>query len=123
EGGESANGVVKAAGLVCFVGTEAGGMTPHSWAVPNIGPTAIQIDIDPEALGRNCPLVAGVNGDAKVTLARMLAAADRGSAAKRKAWVEEAQKICREWRGGTDERPRPSTPAAHRRPPSPPSRR
>ncbi|MGZ3348672.1 MAG: thiamine pyrophosphate-dependent enzyme, partial [Xanthobacteraceae bacterium] len=49
------------------------------------------------ALGRNYPLLAGVNGDAKVTLARMLAAAERGSAGKRKAWVEEAQKICKEW--------------------------
>ena len=32
-----------------------------------------------------------VNGDAKVVLARMLALADRGSAGKRKAWVEQAQ--------------------------------
>src|SRR6516165_10070784 len=58
---------------------------------------AIQIDIDPEAIGRNYPLLAGVNGDAKVTLVRMLEAADRASAGKRKAWVETAQKICKEW--------------------------
>src|SRR5262249_4846326 len=94
---ESANRVVNGADLVCFIGTEAGGMTTHFWAVPKIGTPAIQIDIDPEAIGRNYPLVAGVNGDAKVTLARMLAAVDRASAAKRKAWVEEAQRICKEW--------------------------
>ena len=41
-------------------------MTTHFWAVPKIGTPAIQIDIDPEALGRNYPLLAGVNGDAKV---------------------------------------------------------
>jgi acetolactate synthase I/II/III large subunit len=96
---ERANRVVNGADLVCFIGTEAGGMTTHFWAVPKIGTPAIQIDIDPEAIGRNYPLLAGVNGDAKVTLARMLAAADRGSAGKRKAWVEEVQKICREWKG------------------------
>src|SRR5499426_2218286 len=96
---ESANRVVNEADLACFVGTETGGMTTHFWAVPKIGTPAIQIDIDPEAIGRNYPLVAGVNGDAKVTLARMLAAADRGSAGKRKAWVAEAQGICREWAG------------------------
>ena len=79
---ESANRVVNAADLVCFVGTETGGMTTHFWAVPKIGTQAIQIDIDPEALGRNYPLAARVNGDAKVTLARMLAAADRASAGK-----------------------------------------
>ena len=94
---ESANRVVNGADLVCFIGSETGGMTTHFWAVPKIGTPAIQIDIDPEALGRNYPLLAGVNGDAKVTLARMLAAADRASAGKRKAWVEEAQKICKEW--------------------------
>src|SRR5262245_14282882 len=94
---ESANRVVNRADLVCFIGTETGGMTTHFWAVPKIGTPAIQIDIDPEGIGRNYPLVAGVNGDAKVTLARMLAAVDRASAAKRKAWVEEAQRICKEW--------------------------
>src|SRR5262249_58276790 len=92
-----ANRVVNAADRVCFVGTEGGGMTTHFWAVPKIGTPAIQIDIDPEAIGRNYPLVAGANGDAKVTLARMLAAVDRASASKRKAWVEEAQRICKEW--------------------------
>src|SRR5271166_6261927 len=95
---ESANRVVNAADLVCFIGTETGGMTTHFWAVPKIGTPAIQIDINPEAIGRNYPLVAGVNGDAKVTLAAMLAAADRGSAGKRKPWVEEAQGICRQWK-------------------------
>ncbi len=80
---ESANRVVNAADLVCFIGTETGGMTTHFWAVPKIGTPAIQIDIDPEALGRNYPLQAAVNGDAKVMLTRMLAAAeplDRGQA-------------------------------------------
>src|ERR1700680_2285426 len=86
---ESANRVVNRADLVCFIGSESGGMTTHFWAVPPIGTPAIQIDIDPEALGRNYPLLAAVNGDAKVALARMLAEADRGTAAKRKPWIEE----------------------------------
>src|SRR3989441_414541 len=94
---ESANRVVGAADLVCFIGSETGGMTTHFWAVPKIGTPAIQIDIDPQAIGRNYPLVASINGDAKVTLARMLEAADRASAGKRKAWVAQAQHICKEW--------------------------
>jgi acetolactate synthase-1/2/3 large subunit len=94
---ESANRVVNRADLVCFIGSETGGMTTHFWAVPKIGTPAIQIDIDPEALGRNYPLVAMVNGDAKVTLAAMLKAADRGTAGKRKPWIAETQGICKEW--------------------------
>ncbi len=30
-------------------------MTTHFWAVPKIGAKGIQIDIEPEALGRNYP--------------------------------------------------------------------
>jgi acetolactate synthase-1/2/3 large subunit len=93
----SANRVVSEADLVFFIGSETGGMTTHFWKVPKLGTRAIQIDIDPEALGRNFPLLAGVNGDANFTLAAMLAAADRASAGKRKAWVAEAQKVCKEW--------------------------
>ena len=55
---ESANRVVNSADLVCFIGTETGGMTTHFWAVPKIGTPAIQIDIDAEALGRNYPLAS-----------------------------------------------------------------
>jgi len=101
---ESANRVVQEADLICFVGTETGGMTTHFWAVPKIGTPAVQIDINAEALGRNYPLQAAVLGDAKVTLARMRELADTGAearasaAARRKAWVERAQKICQEWR-------------------------
>jgi acetolactate synthase-1/2/3 large subunit len=94
---ESANRVVNRADLVCFVGSETGGMTTHFWAVPKIGTPAIQIDIDPEALGRNYPCVAMVNGDAKVTLAAMLKAADRGTAGKRKPWIGEVQTTCRDY--------------------------
>jgi acetolactate synthase-1/2/3 large subunit len=94
---ESANRIVNRADLICFIGTEAGGMTTHFWAVPPIGSPAMQIDINPEALGRNYPLLAAVNGDAKVTLGRMLAAADRGSAGRRKVWIEETRKICAQW--------------------------
>ena len=55
---ESANRAVNSADLVCFIGTETGGMTTHFWAAPRIGTPAIQIDIEPEALGRNYPLQA-----------------------------------------------------------------
>ncbi|MFL6931912.1 MAG: thiamine pyrophosphate-binding protein [Xanthobacteraceae bacterium] len=95
---ESANRAVNEADLVCFVGTETGGMTTHFWAVPKIGTPAIQIDINAEALGRNYPLQAAVLGDAKATLARMRQEADAKTAGKRKAWAERARAICQEWR-------------------------
>src|SRR5262245_14890528 len=94
---ESANRIVNRADLVCFVGTETGGMTTHFWAVPPIGTPAIQIDINAEAIGRNYPLQACVNGDAKRAICAMLAHADRASAAKRQKWLAEVQTICKDW--------------------------
>jgi acetolactate synthase-1/2/3 large subunit len=95
---ESANRVVAAADLVCFIGSSAGGMTTHAWAVPKIGTPALQIDIEPETIGRNYPLQAGVLADAKVALAQMLAQCDRGTAKRRAAWLERVRGICAEWR-------------------------
>jgi acetolactate synthase-1/2/3 large subunit len=94
---ESANRAVNRADLVCFVGTETGGMTTHFWAVPKIGTPAIQIDIEPQALGRNYPLQAAVLGDAKTVLAAMLAGADKGSAARRAAWIKEIGTLRDDW--------------------------
>ncbi len=96
---ESANRVVNEADLVAFIGTTAGGMTTHFWQVPPIGVAAIQIDLEPETIGRNYPLQAAVQGDAKVTLTRMLAQTNAESAARRAAWVERAGGIVSEWRG------------------------
>jgi len=95
---ESANRVVAAADLVCFVGTSAGGMTTHVWTVPKIGTPAVQIDIEPETLGRNYPLEAGVLGDAKTALTQMLQLCDRASASRRKPWIEKVKGICADWR-------------------------
>jgi acetolactate synthase-1/2/3 large subunit len=94
---ESANHAVNRADLVCFIGSETGGMTTHFWAVPKIGTPAIQIDIEPESLGRNYPLAASVLGDARTVLARMMALADKSSAKKRESWIKEIAVLRNDW--------------------------
>jgi acetolactate synthase-1/2/3 large subunit len=94
---ESANHAVNRADLVCFIGSETGGMTTHFWAVPKIGTPAIQIDIEPESLGRNYPLAASVLGDARTVLARMMALADKSSAKKRESWIKEIAALRNDW--------------------------
>ena len=85
------------ADLVCFVGSETGGMTTHFWQVPPIGTPAVQIDIEPQSLGRNYPLKAAVCADAKMALDWMLDHADPGSAERRTAWAARARQIVAEW--------------------------
>lgn len=94
---DAANLTVKDADLVCFIGTETGGMTTHFWQVPPIGVDAIQIDIEPEALGRNYPLKTAVQGDAKVVLSTMLEMADSTTSAKRQDWCEKVRGYKTDW--------------------------
>jgi acetolactate synthase-1/2/3 large subunit len=94
---ECANRAVSRADLVCFIGSETGGMTTHFWAVPKIGTPSIQIDIEPESLGRNYPLQASVLGDAKSVLVRMLGQIDKSSATKRDPWIKEISALRSEW--------------------------
>mgnify|MGYP002640826517 FL=1 len=84
---ETANRIVNEADLVCFIGTSAGGMTTHFWTVPPLGTPAVQIDIEPENIGRNYLLRASANGDAKTTLSRMLELTNAESAGRRAGWV------------------------------------
>jgi acetolactate synthase-1/2/3 large subunit len=95
---ECANQIVNRADLVCFIGTQTGGMTTHFWAVPPIGTPAIQIDIEPVHLGRNYPLQARIVADAQMALRRMLELADRSTAAQRSAWLAEVDLLKADWR-------------------------
>jgi acetolactate synthase-1/2/3 large subunit len=95
---KSANRVMQEADLVFYIGSQAGGMTTFGWQVPAFGKPAVQLDINPESLGRNYPVKASILGDAKVSLQKLIAVADGASAESRREWVERAQAIVREWR-------------------------
>ncbi len=86
----SANKVVGAADLVIFVGTQTGGMTTHFWAVPPLDTRCIQIDIDPESIGRNYPPLVGINADARETLTRMAELND-ATAPDRTEWLNRCR--------------------------------
>ncbi|MGZ9014420.1 MAG: thiamine pyrophosphate-binding protein, partial [Burkholderiales bacterium] len=72
-----ANKAVQAADLVFFIGSHAGGQVTNGWQIPKLGTPAIQLDIDPEELGRNYPNKVSLHGDAKATLQQMLQVAER----------------------------------------------
>ena len=92
----SANRVVLGADLVFFVGTETGGMTTHFWKVPPLGTRAIQLDIEPEALGRNYPPEVAINADARTALDRMLELA--AEPASHQEWADTAAGHVVDWR-------------------------
>src|SRR6266850_2567348 len=95
-----ANRVLAEADLVFFVGSHAGGQVTTNWQVPKPGVAAIQLDIDPEELGRNYPVKAALLGDAKVTLQKLIAAV--GSPRSGGEWLGRAQSLVREYREEAD---------------------
>src|SRR5499426_4645670 len=95
-----ANRVLAEADLVFFIGSHAGGQVTTNWQVPKPGVTAIQIDIDPEELGRNYPLEAALLGDAKITLGKLCASA--APARSRPDWLARVRSLVREYREESD---------------------
>jgi acetolactate synthase-1/2/3 large subunit len=93
----SANRVVGQADLVLYLGTETGGMTTHFWQVPPLGAATIQVDIDPEAIGRNYPPLVGINADVRETLRRLLSLLGDDIGIDRSSWVESARSHVAEW--------------------------
>ena len=94
---ETANQAVLDSDLVFFVGSKTGGQVTNNWKLPKIGTPVIQLDINPEELGRNYPLKAAIMGDAKVSLRKLIDVADASSAASRKEWTDQTQKSMKAW--------------------------
>ena len=80
-----ANQAVCEADLVFFIGSHTGGQVTNGYKIPPQGTPIIQLDINPDELGRNYPIQLGMQGDVRNTLRRMLEAAETTS--ERTEWV------------------------------------
>ena len=90
------NKVLCEADLVFFIGSHTGGQVTNSYQIPPQGTPIIQLDINAEEIGRNYPVQAGLQGDVKSSLRRMI---NRASPAEpRDAWVGRVQDLVQEWK-------------------------
>jgi acetolactate synthase-1/2/3 large subunit len=71
-----ANRVVAEADLVFFIGSHTGSQVTTEWQIPRMGTPVMQLDIDPAELGRSYPIQVGLQGDARASLRKMIAAAE-----------------------------------------------
>ena len=84
------------ADLVFFIGSHTGGQVTNSYQIPPQGTPIIQLDINPEEIGRNYPVQVGLQGDVKSSLRRMI---DRAApAGKGTAWVRNVQERVQDWK-------------------------
>jgi acetolactate synthase-1/2/3 large subunit len=62
----------------------------NGWQIPKLGTSAIQLDINPEELGRNYPNIVSLCGDAKVVVGQLIDAAGK-EPTRRAEWLEQAR--------------------------------
>jgi acetolactate synthase-1/2/3 large subunit len=91
-----ANRAVADADLVFFIGSHTGSQVTYNWRVPKPGTAVIQLDIDPEEIGRSYAAAVGLVGDAKVTLQRMIELVEKRGT--KPSWIEFVQGLARDWR-------------------------
>ena len=97
-----ANQAIAEADLVFFVGAHAGGQVTANWKIPAVGTPVIQLDIDPQQLGRNYPNAVSLHADAKVGLRHMIDAAQAKSPAAAKGWIARVGELVGQWREGAE---------------------
>jgi acetolactate synthase-1/2/3 large subunit len=90
-----ANQVVYEADLVLYVGSQTSDQSTNVWTTPKKGTKVIQIDINPEELGRSYPNVVSLMGDARQTLRKIIEASEPIS---RPSWTKRAQELVGQWR-------------------------
>ncbi len=93
-----ANQLLLESDLVFFVGSHTGGQVTAQWRVPAPGSRVMQLDIDPEELGRNYPNSVSLLGDARTVLQQLLDAARAPRAENHAAWVQRAAQLVYDWR-------------------------
>jgi acetolactate synthase-1/2/3 large subunit len=95
---KSANQIVLESDLVFFVGSHTGSQVTFKWQVPPPGTPVIQLDINPEELGRHYPNQASLLGDARTVLRQLIEACDAATGQKRKPWTDRAGTLVARWR-------------------------
>lgn len=93
---DCANQVVAEADLVFFLGSHTGSQVTNSWQVPCRGTRVMQLDIDPQELGRNYPNVVSLCGDARAVLTQLLDAVEPRPGIR--PWLDRVARLVADWR-------------------------
>ena len=96
------NQAVCEADLVFFIGSHTGGQVTNGYTIPPQGTPIIQLDINPDELGRNYPIQLGMQGDVRNTLRRMCETAQ--TSPQRDAWLCRVQELVANWRESVSEK-------------------
>merc|ERR1711964_626865 len=97
-----ANQAVCEADLVFFIGSHTGGQVTNGYRIPPQGTPIIQLDINPEELGRNYPIQLGMQGDVRNSLRTMIRQVE--TAEPRAQWINRVQELVRNWEASVSDK-------------------
>lgn len=99
-----ANETATEADMVFAVGTRFGGLATNGWQLPFQQKRILQLDADPQVIGQNYRVEYSLVGDAKLTLAAILAEVkERGAARGRTPWANDVIARVAKWRAAAQE--------------------
>jgi len=91
-----ANQAICEADLVFFIGSHTGGQVTNGYQIPPQGTPIIQLDINPEELGRNYPIKVGMQGDIRNSLRRIIEHIE--TVEPRIHWINQIQELVKDWK-------------------------
>ncbi|MGQ0601727.1 MAG: thiamine pyrophosphate-binding protein [Anaerolineales bacterium] len=91
-----ANQVVFEADLVIYIGSNTGDQVTHTYTVPAVGTSVIQIDINAAEIGRSYVGALGVVGDAKKAVAKLFQAFPNKR--ENEMWLQRGHQLVQAWR-------------------------
>jgi acetolactate synthase I/II/III large subunit len=94
----TANAAIAQADVLLVVGCKLGEIATSRWSLLPAGADVIQLDVDPEELGRNVRLAVGLVGDAALGLADLATAAQDPDADLRAGELSRLDAARTEWR-------------------------
>ncbi len=95
-----ANRAVAEADLVFYIGSLTGSQVTNHWCIPRKGTPVMQLDIDPDGLGRNYPNIVSLCGDGKATLRQLIEVLKPGDADEK--WLNRVDQLVGEWRADAE---------------------
>ena len=92
-----ANEWVLGADFVLALGTRFTNVDTAGWRIPRPGVAIVQVDVDPEELGRNYPVALGLAGDIRAVVSAMIDAIRRDNGKKSFGLRGEVERIRQRW--------------------------
>ena len=98
-----ANKIVEDTDVVFYIGSRAGGMATDNWTVPGQEATIIQLDIEPESIGRNYYPAARMICDAKLGVQDLFKVVkEMMKKPEKRKYLDTISRLKKEWRSEVD---------------------